>query len=98
MKFIISLCLFNALSAFAQSDIIRISFGEANRKLAQKVQKQMEEEFFIPQEFVRMVEMDGPCEKRRESIQWHLCINTNGDLKEVSVDRTFKNQTLKVFL
>ena len=98
MKFIISLCLLNSLSVFAQSDIIRISFEASNRELALKVQEQMEREFFIPREFVRMVESSEPCEKRRESSQWHLCINTDGNLNEVSVDRTFKNETLKVFL
>ena len=98
MKFIISLCLFSTLSAFAQSDIIRISFEAENRELALRVKEQMEGEFFIPQEFVRMVEVREPCEKKRDNIQWHLCINKNGNLKEVSVDRTFKNETLKVFL
>ncbi len=98
MKFIISLFTLAALSSNAKADIIRISFESGNREIAQRVQEQMEKDFFIPKEFVRMVETSGACKKSRENIQWHLCINTNGNLNEVSVDRTFKNETLKVFL
>lgn len=98
MKFIISFLLFLASPPRAFADIIRISFESTNRDLALKVQEQMEREFFIPKEFVTMLEKRGPCEKSRENVQWHLCINKNGNLKEVSVDRTFKNETLKVFL
>jgi len=98
MKFIISLCYLISSPLYAQQDLIRISFHESERLLAEKVQSQLEQEYFIPKEFVRMVEDQKPCERRREKIQWHLCINTNGNLNEVSADRTFKNETLKVFL
>ena len=98
MKFTISFLLFLAYPHVAKADIIRISFEGSNRDLAQKVQEQMEREFYIPKDFVRMLEKRGPCERSRENVQWHLCINKNGNLEEVSVDRTFKNETLKVFL
>lgn len=98
MKLSISLFLLLLQSPNVRADIIRISFDAQNRELAQRVQEQMEREFFIPKDFVSMQERMEPCEKSRESLQWHLCINKNGDLMEVSVDRTFKNETLKVFL
>ena len=77
MKFIISFLLFLASPPRAFADIIRISFESTNRDLALKVQEQMEREFFIPKDFVTMLEKRGPCEKSRENVQWHLCINKN---------------------
>ncbi len=98
MKLIISVLLSLTLVPNASADIIRISFDEGHRELAVRIQEQMEMEFFIPKEFITMLEKRGPCERSRENVQWHLCINKNGNLEEVSVDRTFKNETLKVFL
>lgn len=98
MKLIISVLLSLTLVPNASADIIRISFDEGHRELAVRIQEQMEMEFFIPKEFITMLEKRGPCERSRVNVQWHLCINKNGNLEEVSVDRTFKNETLKVFL
>jgi hypothetical protein len=96
MKLLISLLMIISLNVHA--DIIRITFQEGGHSYAEHIKETLGATYNIPVEFIQLVQVDESCRAWRRPASWHLCINKNGDLQEVSVDSAFVKETLKVFL
>jgi hypothetical protein len=99
MKLLISLLLLLPVSTHARVIVISYAAGiELSGSGAQNIQQVMIETYHIPREFIQLEASLAPCSTKRESMSWHLCIDTSGDLYQVSVDPSFIQETLRVFL
>lgn len=99
MKLLISLLLLLPVSTHARVIVVSYAAGiELSGSEAQNIQRVMTETYHIPSEFIQLEASLAPCSLKRESMSWHLCIDTSGDLYQVSVDPSFIEETLRVFL
>ncbi len=92
MKFLISILLTLEVALAAP---INISY-EGEREDAQIYLKIFEEDYLIPRELIGLIPAED-CGKVKVQGKIDLCINDNGDLLVVSVDRAFIEESLKVF-
>jgi hypothetical protein len=91
MKFVISLFIPLGLLA-APINIVHVK----NLTEAEIYRKILVDEYHIPDELIE-IKTTQNCNMVKEAGKLDLCIRTNGDLKIVSVDREFINESLKVF-
>ncbi len=93
MKLLISVLL----ASTAHAEIRPVVITHAHMGEAQEVRRLLLEKYHLPADFVALEESVAPCERRRENIGWHLCVDADGDLGEVHADAAFIQQTLRVF-
>jgi hypothetical protein len=92
MKFITSFLL---LLGTASASPIVISF-EGERGDAEIYREILRKDYLIPDELISLT-ATAKCEKQRPAGKVDFCLKNNGDLYLVSVDRTFIEESLKVF-
>jgi hypothetical protein len=95
MKFVIS---FIALACFAYSAMaapIHV-FYEEEPSRAQIVKGIFIESYQIPEDLIDLKRITN-CDELNEKGKLDLCLNNNGDLLIVSVDRGFISESLKIF-
>ncbi len=95
MKLLISLIL--CFPSVVSAKVIVLAYPKQHLAHAEHMASVMQRVHHIPGEFIKLVESTEPCREYREAVSWHLCLNDNGDLLEVAVDKSFK-ETLRVFL
>ena len=94
MKFAISLLLvLSSLSALGSP--IQIYY-ESDPLKAEEVKNIFTNSYKIPDELIELSET-MKCDELRGRGKLNLCINNNGDLIVVSVDRGFISESLKIF-
>lgn len=95
MKFVISFIamVFTAVNAMAAP--IQI-FYEQEPVRAEWVKDIFVETYQIPEDLIALKAV-GNCDELRERGKLDLCLNNNGDLLIVSVDRGFISESLKIF-
>jgi hypothetical protein len=91
MKYVIS--FFFAIGAHASP--IQI-YHEGLVEEAHKYKEILINDYFIPEDLI-LVKGIGSCEQIKGKGKLDLCLKNNGDLLMVSVDRSFINESLKVF-
>jgi hypothetical protein len=91
MKYIIS--FFITLNCYSAP--IRI-FHEQHHEFAHAIKTIMVRDYLIPEELIEMKSIED-CTKLNRKGKLDLCLKNNGDLKLVSVDREFVNDSLKIF-
>ncbi len=100
MKFATSLLLMaGVLSAHAQ--VIVLSYANSSEEHfeeAKHLKEFMQTKYSIPGEFIELEASLVPCQRKRSPVAWHLCLNSSGDLEQVSADEVFIRETLRVFL
>ncbi len=92
MKFLIS--LFLTLEIALASPIV-ISY-EGKKGDAEIFLDILKKDYLIPPELMTLIST-GHCERLKAQGKLDLCIKNNGDLYVVSVDRSFIEESLKVF-
>ena len=91
MKFVIS--FFVTMSAMASPIHV---YHEADFPEAGRYRDLLTTEYQIPEDLILM-KVIANCDGLRGEGKLDLCLKNNGDLLLVSVDRTFINESLKVF-
>ena len=66
--------------------------------LAKHLVHRLSENYHIPSEFIDVQASKDPCQSTQKMYLWHLCVDKNGDLWQVSGDQNFIQQTLGVYL
>jgi hypothetical protein len=94
MKFGISL-IFLLMSIGATASPIQVFFEEDSTR-ANWVKEIFIESYNIPEELISLKEVKK-CEDLKTKGRLDLCLNNNGDLLVVSVDRGFISESLKIF-
>lgn len=94
MKLSISALLLLASSAFATP--IQIHFEKGQKIEATIYRDLLIKDYLIPEELISM-NLVGSCDERKKRAELELCIKNNGDLKVVSVDKNFIQDSLRVF-
>lgn len=92
MKFVISSLFFSLNLLAAPINILH----EKNPEEAGIYRKILMDDYRIPEELI-LVRATQDCEQVKENGHLDLCLKNNGDLRLVSVDREFINESLKVF-
>jgi len=94
MKFVISfIWLCSVVSAFAAP--IQV-FYEEEPSRAQMVKDIFTGVYHIPEDLIDLKKIAN-CDVLKEKGKLDLCLNNNGDLLVVSVDRGFVSESLKIF-
>jgi DNA/RNA endonuclease YhcR with UshA esterase domain len=94
MKFIISSWLF-LMAAEVSASPIKI-FYEQDPTRATWVKEIFTQTYSIPEDLIALKEVVS-CEELKERGKLDLCLNNNGDLLVVSVDRGFVTESLQIF-
>jgi hypothetical protein len=94
MKFIISLCLIIMVTKVSASPI-KI-FYEQDPTRATWVKEIFTQSYSVPEDLIALKEVMS-CDDLRERGKLDLCLNNNGDLLVVSVDRGFVTESLQIF-
>jgi hypothetical protein len=71
-------------------------FYESHPQRAQWIKNIFTEDYSIPADLIGMKEVER-CEDLGKKGKLDLCLKNNGDLLEVSVDRRFITESLKIF-
>jgi hypothetical protein len=95
MKFVISFLFLLASAAQASRPIIVYYELESTR--AHWVKDIFTETYRIPEDLIALKNTTN-CLTEKGQGQLNLCLNKNGDLEVVSVDRAFINESLKIFV
>jgi hypothetical protein len=90
MKFVISLLL---ISSVARANPIHI-FHENNLELTLALVETLEKEYRIPSGLISI--SGGKCQESHRRGKLDMCINDNGDLNVVSVDKNFI-ESIRIF-
>jgi hypothetical protein len=92
MKFVISFLFVSLKLSAAPINILHVK----NLKEAEIYRQILVEDYRIPEELI-LITATQDCDQVKESGHLDLCLKNNGDLRLVSVDREFINESLKVF-
>lgn len=99
MKLLISLLCLLPLTVDARVIVVSYPFGsDQGLRYAHHITRTLSEVHHVPSEFILLEGSTSPCTQKRTGTSWHMCVNDNGDLKQVSVDKTFIQETLRIFL
>lgn len=96
MKFATSLTLLLACQLLWAMTPVQIYFESGQRLEAIIYRDLLMHDYLIPEELITVREV-AECEARRARTEFELCIKSNGDLKLVSVDRKFIQESLSIF-
>lgn len=97
MKLLISLFFIVTTKTFASSlHPILISYDYRYDE-AQIIKNIIHNKTGIPLSLISVESTNLPCEVKHDSLLWHLCINNEGKLSEVSVDLNFIHKGIKIF-
>lgn len=94
MKFVISLFLVSVSAAHASRPITLYFEQESTR--AEWVKDIFVETYRIPEDLIALKSTVN-CSLEKGQGKLNLCLNKNGDLEVVSVDKAFINESLKIF-
>lgn len=97
MKFISSLLVLTLTQACFASPIIVFYETPEGLEYANHVKRFLETNHHIPGMLIAMKQTGGNCEEVKSFEKLSVCTKNNGDLKLVSVDKNFINETLIVF-
>ncbi len=95
MKFIINFIALAGISANVMAAPIQV-FYEEEPSRAQIVKDIFTEGYQIPEDLIVLKKV-AKCDELDERGKLDLCLNNNGDLLIVSVDRGFISESLKIF-
>ena len=72
-------------------------YFEAGQKLEAVIYRDLLiQDYLVPENLITLTEVYG-CEEKKARTEFELCIKSNGDLKVVSVDRKFIQESLSIF-
>jgi len=95
MKFVINFIALACLASAAMAAPIQV-FYEEEPSRAQIVKDIFIESYQIPEDLIDLKRITK-CDELEEKGKLDLCLNNNGDLLIVSVDRGFISESLKIF-
>lgn len=84
-------CFFN----FSNAAIIQISYV-TNLEKAERVQKLIEEKFYIPKEFIILRHTPEKC-RRTDKYVFEFCINKKSEMMTLKSRPSFYKKNLKIF-
>jgi len=96
MKLLISLLLLYPTMTWSVQRPIMIRHYHPEE--AGKIVEILTRDYHIPEDFIAMEVTPNPCDRRKENVSWHLCVDASGDLFEVHADMAFIKQTIRIFL
>lgn len=96
MKLLISLGLLWSVQTHARHQPVIITY--AHLVEAENVRDLLIAKYNLPADFIVLRESAAPCQRLATNVSWQLCVDADGNLEEVHADRTFINQTLRIFL
>ena len=94
MKFVISLWLLSSGIALAKPITL---YYEQDPTRAHWVKDIFVETYRIPEDLIAL-KSTRQCASEKGQGKLNLCLNKNGDLEVVSVDKAFINESLKIFI
>ncbi|GEM_PF-1240173 len=97
MKFIFSLLAITLTQMCFASPIIVFYEAPEGLEYAKHVKSFLETNHRIPGMLISMKQTNGNCEELKSFERLSVCTKNNGDLRVVSVDKNFINETLIVF-
>lgn len=97
MKFIFSLFILVTSQALLASPIVVFYESPEGQEYANHVRDYFEKKHQIPGMLISMKMTRGDCEEVKSFEKLSVCTKNNGDLRVVSVDKNFINETLIVF-
>jgi len=95
MKFVISFITLASMATTTIGAPIQI-FYEKEPERAQIVKDIFSNDYQIPEDLIALIKV-VKCDDLVEKGKLDLCLNNNGDLLVVSVDRGFISESLKIF-
>jgi hypothetical protein len=96
VKLGISIFLFLSTPVLSAMTPVQLYFEEGQRLEAIIYRDLLIQDYAVPEELITLTEV-MKCETMSAKTEFELCIKSNGDLKVVSVDKKFIQESLSIF-